>query len=259
MESIEVFKKSFNEGLFILPLGDIHFDADCNVERLLKDVEYIQKNGFYTLLIGDLFDVGFFNQVRTMEEKEQTLNSAMRSLKEIFTPIKDKILCVVEGNHDRRISKATGFDIVEEFTDDLGIPYARGQAVLDLRIGQRDPSNPRVGKYEYSVAISHGYGGGRTYGAKANKITHWADTWEGIDLFVIGHVHSPMSIPKARYVFDRRTGSVKISEIRSVVLGAYQEEALYAVQSLYPPSARINYLVYLSGNEKKITISEVSQ
>lgn len=258
MHSIEVFKRSFDNGIFLYPLGDIHFDADCNVDRLKKDVSHIQENGFYTILIGDLFDVGFFNQIRTMQEREETLNSAMRKLKQIFTPIKDKILCVVEGNHDRRISKATGFDIVEEFTDDLSIPYARGQAVLDLRIGQRDPLNPRVGKFEYSIALTHGYGGGKSYGAKANKITSWADTWEGIDLFLIGHVHSPMSIPKARYVFDRRTGSIGVNEIRSVVLGAYQEEALYAMQNLYPPTAKLNYLIHLSGSEKKITISEVS-
>jgi DNA repair exonuclease SbcCD nuclease subunit len=180
----------------------------------------------------------------------------MRSLKFLLNPIKDRILCVVEGNHDRRISKATGFDIVEELTDDLNIPYARGQAILDLRIGQRN-SNPRSGKYAYSIAISHGYGGGRTYGAKANKITHWADTWEGIDLFILGHVHSPMSIPKARYKFDRRTGSVSVAQVRSVILSAYQEQALYSVQGLYPPSSKLNYLIRLHGNEKKITITEV--
>jgi len=256
MKSIGVFKKSFDEGLFILPLGDIHFDADCNVERLIKDVEYIRENDFYTLLIGDLFDVGFFNQIRSLEEKEQTLNSSMRQIKGILSTVKDKILCVVEGNHDRRISKATGFDILEELTDDLDIPYARGQAILDLRIGQRQ-ANPRAGKYEYSIALSHGYGGGRTYGAKANKISHWVDTWEGIDLFILGHVHSPMSIPKARYKFDRRTGSVKTTQIRTLILSAYQEQALYAVQGLYPPSSKLNYLIRLHGDKKQITITEV--
>ena len=255
MESIEVFKKSFDEGLFLMPLGDIHFDYSCDVKRLEKDIQTIQENGFYTVLIGDLFDVGFFNQIRSLEEKTQTLNDAMRSLKRMLEPIKERILCVVEGNHDRRISKATGFDIVEELADDLSIPYARGQAILDLRVGQR--RSPRAGKYEYAIALSHGYGGGRTYGAKANKIVHWVETWEGIDLFILGHVHSPMSVPQARYKFDHRTGSVKTTQIRTVILSAYQERALYAVQGLYPPSSSLNYLIRLADDKKQITITEV--
>ena len=239
-----------------MPLGDIHFDAHCNVKRLEKDIQTIKENGFYTVLIGDLFDVGFFNQIRSLEEKEQTLNDAMRSLKALLNPIRDRILCVVEGNHDRRISKATGFDVLEELADDLNISYVRGQAILDLRVGQRS-NNSRAGKFAYPIALSHGYGGGRTMGAKANKITHWIDTWEGIDLFVLGHVHSPMSIPKAKYNFDRRTGSIGMTQIRAIILSAYQERALYSVQGLYPPSSKLNYLVHLHGNEKKITITEV--
>jgi len=255
MDSIQVFTKSFERGIFFMPLGDIHFDAFCDTTRLEKDIQEIKENGYYTALIGDLFDVGFFNHVRDLEERERTLNDAMRSLKSLLTPIKDRILCVVEGNHDRRISKATGFDILEELTDDLGIPYARGQAILDLRVGQRGYTR-RDGKYSYVIALSHGYGGGRTHGAKANKITHWIDTWEGIDLFVLGHVHTPMSIPTARYIFDHRTGKVNVREIRSIILTAYQERALYSVQGLYPPSARLNYLVHLRGDKKQITITE---
>lgn len=256
MKSIEVFRYSFDSDVIIAPLGDIHFDADCDIDRLEADIERIRKNGYKTILIGDLFDVGFFNQIRAMQERKITLNEALNSLKELFFPIRSQILCVLEGNHDRRIAKTTGFDILEEFAYDLGIPYARGQAVIDICLGMRS-NTLRDGRYAYSILATHGWSGGRTSGSKANKISEWSSTWEGIDLFIMGHVHQPMSIPNARYVFDSRTGTLKIKEIRALILGAYQKDALYAVQRAYAPSPQVNYLVKLFANDKRMEISEV--
>ncbi len=255
MEAIKVFTREFPSNITLLPLGDLHIDQNCDVEWLEHQVKEIRSNGYYTLLVGDLFDVGFFNQVRVMQEKEQTLNDGMRILKGLLNPIKDRILVMVEGNHDRRIAKATGFDILEEFSDDLGIPYSRGQAVLNLRVGQRQ-SNPRAGKYSYALNVTHGWGGGRTRGAKANKISQWLEGWEGIDLFIMGHVHAPMSLPSARYAFDSRTRTIRRIHIRSIILSAFQKGTLYAAQAGYPPSSRVDYLIKLSSTQKKIEITE---
>ena len=253
---MDIFHRSFEQEITVCPLGDIHIEHDCDIKRLEKDLEEIEKNGYYTLLIGDIFDVGFLNNIKDLKAHGD-LNTAMEATKRLLNPIKDRILGMVDGNHDIRVSKAIGFDIIRELASDLNIPYSSGQAILDLHIGNRG-KNKRVGRYAYSIALIHGWGGGRTAGAKANKITQFADMWEGIDLFVMGHVHSPMSMPSARYIFDSRTGSFRMREIRSIVLGAYQNYTLYAEQIALKPSPTLKYLIKLASNEKNIEITERS-
>ncbi len=253
---IDVFRWNFDNSISILPLGDIHIEHDCDIKKLEKDVDEIKENGYYTTLIGDIFDVGFLNNVKDLKQHKD-LNEAMKMVKDVLSPIKDRILGMVDGNHDIRVSKAIGFDIVRELADDLDIRYSSGQAVLDLRVGKRGNTS-RVGRYAYSIALVHGWGGGRTMGAKANKITQFADIWEGIDLFVMGHVHSPMSIPSARFAFDARTGTFRTREVRSIVLGAYQGYTLYAEQIALKPAPSLRYIVKLFDDEKKIEITERS-
>jgi len=61
---------------------------------------------------------------------------------ELFSPVKDKILGVVNGNHERRISKVAGIDITEVMADKLGVRYAGDEFCIKLRFGRKPTRNP---------------------------------------------------------------------------------------------------------------------
>ena len=235
--------------LFLLPLGDLHWEATNTDRRLLeRKVKEIQENGYYTLLIGDLFEMYFFDSL-LKGETEYSLNEALVALKSLFRPIADRILAVIEGNHDRRIEKKTGFSIIQEFCNDLQIPLIKGQGILHIRVGKYDSRGSRM--FSYAGLVTHGWGGGRTKGGKANKAIALSQFWNGIDFTIIGHLHDPMAVPSAAFVYDARQTAVVRKNIRNFILSAFLNYPLYAQRLGYPPSARIEYLLEFTGERKK--------
>src|SRR5690606_21620540 len=117
----------------------------------------------------------------------------------LFRPYADLIDGVVAGNHEQRIYKTSGADVMEYFCLTLGIPgrYLRYYG---------------VGKYAwrkrcYSVAVWHGAGGGSTTGGAMNKIEKQASVVFA-DVFLMGHVHKRAATMRDLYVPDPQNGKI---------------------------------------------------
>ena len=253
---VDVVQKSFPDEkvLYMLPFGDIHWDSRYSNHRLIKKkIQEIKNEGYYTLLVGDTFDKLFFHWL-LKDLQTDDLNSALETMAQLLQPIRDRIFLMMDGNHERGMEKKTGFNLGEALANKLKIPYCRGFAILHLRLGNHRKSSKRM--LSYIGLITHGYGGGRTKGAKANKAARLGDLLEGCDFTIMGHVHDPNSIPTSRLVYDPRNTAVVQKDCRNIILSSFQNYPKYAQQNHFPPSPQLEYLIRFDGTEKRIDISE---
>lgn len=264
---VKVVQKSFPEAreLYLLPLGDLHWDSRYSNHSLIeRKIQEIKENNYLTLLIGDTFDKLFFSWL-LKDQQGDDLNVALIAVANLFKPIKNNILLIMDGNHERGMEKKVGFNMGEALANMLEVPFIRGMGVLHLRVGQyrknlplkeSSKTNNSSRMNSYVGLIAHGYGGGRTKGAKANKAAALGDVMENCDFSIMGHVHDPNLIPNSRLVYDPQRKIVYAREIRNVILSAFQNYSNYAQESFMRPSPQLEYLMRFDGMYKNIEILE---
>ena len=257
---VKVVQRSFPEAkeIHLLPLGDLHWDSRYSNHSLIeRKIQEIKENNYLTLLIGDTFDKLFFNWL-LKEQQGDDLNVALVTVANLFKPIKENILLIMDGNHERGMEKKTGFNMAEALANILEVPFVRGLGVLHLRVGRFKGSKKGNHMVSYVGVIAHGYGGGRTKGAKANKAAALGDVMENCDFSIMGHVHDPNLIPNSHLCYDPYKKVVYVREIRNVILSSFQKYSSYAQESFMRPSPQLEYLMKFDGTYKKIEILERS-
>ena len=89
-------------------IGDDHSD----IERLKERIKYIsQTPNAYCILNGDILDNASRTSIGDIEAREFNIMGQIEKGIELFTPIKDKILCITTGNHENRAYRKEGIDI----------------------------------------------------------------------------------------------------------------------------------------------------
>ena len=168
----------------IIPISDTHIGDELFNEKAL--IAYLEKAD-YLILNGDIMNTATKNSVSFGygSSPQVDLDKAV----EIFKPYAHKILAVVEGNHEYRVSKEVGISLTQMFCLSLNIidKYAGTSAYLFLNVGSK--------KVNYKVYATHGYGGGRTTGAKANILVQLASVVDA-DVYIISHTHQPLAFPQ---------------------------------------------------------------
>jgi len=257
---VKVVQRSFPEAkeIYLLPLGDLHWDSRYSNHSLIeRKIAEIKENNYLTLLIGDTFDKLFFLWL-LKEQQGDDLNVALVTVANLFKPIRDNILLIMDGNHEKGMEKKTGFNMAEALANILEIPFVRGLGVLHLRVGRFKNSKKENHMNSYVGLIAHGYGGGRTKGAKANKAAALGDMMENCDFSIMGHVHDPSLISNSRLVYNAQRKVVYLREVRNVILSSFQQYSNYAQESFMRPSPQLEYLMRFDGTDKNIEILERS-
>lgn len=257
---VKVVQRSFPEAkeIYLLPLGDLHWDSRYSNHSLIeRKIQEIKENNYLTLLIGDTFDKLFFSWL-LKEQQGDDLNVALVTVANLLKPIRDNILLIMDGNHEKGMEKKTGFNMAEALANILEVPFVRGLGVLHLRVGRFKNSKKENHMNSYVGLIAHGYGGGRTKGAKANKAAALGDMMENCDFSIMGHVHDPSLISNSRLVYNAQRKVVYLREVRNVILSSFQQYSNYAQESFMRPSPQLEYLMKFDGTDKNIEILERS-
>lgn len=257
MKIIKVNLPKEQDEIIICPFFDLHIgEPACDVKAIENDIKFVQETpNAYAVLGGDIVDNTTKNSIGDVYRAKLTPQQQLEQACAYFAPIKDKIICIVSGNHEERTWRESGIDLMGCMAMQLGIEnkYANEGAVLFIKFGHnRVQTNKQKGYYQnqYTIYVTHGAGGARKVGGKANRLYDTGDVVD-CDCVIIGHTHEPLCFKKIFYRTDLTKQSVTEKERLYVNTGSYLKYAGYAERKGYLPSARVMPKIYLSGKWKK--------
>jgi hypothetical protein len=242
--------KNYKE-IKIIPLADLHVGDPLLDERLLKQtIEYIRDNdNVFTILNGDLMNVGLKNSVTDVYEEKLTPMEQILKLVKLLEPIKDKILVATSGNHERRIKIDTSIDITYFAMNQLGIQdrYTSGAYYLYLYFGEKEVG--RKAPMVYTIFGGHGSGGGRKPGGKINRVIEMSEICIA-DIFIMSHVHMPIGTKKVIYLPDYSNKSLTKKEMLYVISNSFLNYGGYAEFGLMHPNSTSIVEIILNGKKR---------
>lgn len=239
LNEFEMITHSFDNPITIFPISDVHFGALEHLERewaaFCKVVE--QTPNAYVILGGDLINnnvrtCGFINPydetVRPREQKKRMV--------EFLTPIQDKILCAVCGNHEARSMKDDDIDITYDIMAKLDLEdlYRENMVFMKVSLGHRTDDNTPIQSYTFGV--THGAGGGIYTGATVNRNERFGNIIEGLDCLIVGHTHKGTVTKPSKIVIDRKNSTVSMSHYTVISMVSWLNYGGYALKKMLLPA-----------------------
>lgn len=222
-------------------IGDLHVDAECFNEELFEKVmDAVFKNKIHFVFNGDLIDYFFAHDLSSINPSNVDVNKTVSKIISILKECKKKklLLGVVEGNHDERIAKATGFDLLRHICEeDLKVPFSPTQLLVKVNTSQK----------VWKFLVHHGWGNGRTVSAKVRRIEEMCHQWEDIDAIFLAHSHHPFVVPIGKRTPQGYKTIVGISS------SAFIQDPEYAVKKGYPYAPFVFSYLTIEGGHLKIT------
>ena len=225
----------------IFPLADVHLGAEgAEVQAFYALVDQIAKEpNSYVTLQGDLIDNGTRNSVTNIFRATMPPSQQKREMAKALEPIRDKILCILPGNHCRRSGKDSDDDPMYDVAAKLDIEdrYREDMAFIRIALGKNRTRTSNGRQYSYTMACVHGAGGGITPGAGVNRASRFLNTMDGVDILVHGHTHMPYAMPGAKLVVDIQNRRVTQRRTLMVCASSWLGYVGYPITGMMPITA----------------------
>jgi predicted phosphodiesterase len=239
----------YAEEIEIHPMADLHIgDSMSDFKLIMERIEYIRDKGnAYCILDGDLMDTAIASSIGDTYGANLQPMEQLKQCVKIFEPIKDKILCVLPGNHENRVYKSDGLDITELFCAQLGIPekYSPTTALLFIRFGKQ-PMRRHGRPFLYTAYVTHGSGGGRKEGGKVNRLADLASIVDA-DIYIHAHTHLPLVFKEAFFRVSGSNSSVSLVDKLIVNTAAALNYGGYGDKQGYKPASKRSPVIHLNG------------
>ena len=233
-----------NSPLIVVPFGDIHLGADgCNKTYLRNTIDWIRKTpNCYAIGMGDYVDAIAIGDKRFdiksvdkefLPELDNLPIAQLKYLEKLISPIKDKILCMIPGNHEDKFRQIHSVDIMHELNRDLGIEVGDFLSYLRVSFDRKQFHTSPV-----TFFLFHGAWCGRKTGGKVNQIQDLASSYD-FDVVCVGHSHDLFAVTSERLVLPP-TSKELIKEKRTFInTGTFMETTTsggsgYAERKGYP-------------------------
>jgi len=251
VQKLKADKTDYHHGRYasIIFWGDIHYGSrECDRQKAKAMLDYCLENKTYIFLMGDLLEAatrssvgaGVYKQIAQPQEQLETMIEWLRPLAE-----KKLILGALMGNHEFRIEKDTGINVMKVLCAMLKIPYL-GSACWNLW---------RVNGQSYKIYTLHGSTGSRFLHTKLKAITDISHSFNA-NLIVMGHVHELDDA--AQIVQDINKSARTVTEKKKilVITGHYLKyDRSYAQEKGYPIGKMGSPKVKLYGDRYDIHVS----
>ena len=238
----------------IYPLADVHLGAEgAEVQAFYALVNQIAKEpNSYVTLQGDLIDNGTRNSVTNIFRATMPPSQQKREMAKALEPIRDKILCMLPGNHCRRSGKDADNDPMYDIAAKLDLEdrYREDIAFIRIALGRNHTRSSNGKPYSYMLACVHGAGGGALPGGMVNRAERFMQSMDGVDVFIHGHTHRPYSLRGSKLVVDVQNKRVTRRPTLTMCAGAWLGYVGYPIDKMLSPAteAGANKLV-LSGTK----------
>lgn len=228
-------------------IGDEH----CDMKRLLERIEYVKNTpNAYCILNGDILDNATKTSIGDTYAQVFSPMEQLHRAVELFSPIKDRILCITHGNHENRTYKKEGINLSRLIADQLGLSerYTPTSALIFVRFG-KDTRNGHGRKMRYTIYTLHGSGGGRKEGSKAIRLADMASIIDA-DIYIHSHTHLPLIMKQGFHRVDLGNSSVALVDRLFVNTAANLNYGGYGEAQEFKPSSKETPVIYLNGRQK---------
>lgn len=259
LNDFEIITKKFdgNEGIKLIPISDVHLGAREHEQRLWETFcqTVLNEPNTYITLGGDLINNATRNSVSNIFEETMRPSEQKRVMAKMLEPLRDRIICGVTGNHERRSMKDADDDPTYDIMCKLDIEhlYRENIAFVKLQFGKQDGAGNR--NPTYKIAVTHGAGGGIYTGAAVNRNERFAYTIDGLDMLIVGHTHKPVVTQPGKLVFDCQNNRISFKPFKVVTSTSWLEFGGYAAQKMLLPSSHAKQVITLCGDHKEILVT----
>ena len=259
LPDFELIVHKFPEGkdITIIPIADVHLGApECMEQEFIKFVDTVKdRKDVWFCLLGDLVSNGVKNSVTNIYEEVYRPCTQKKMMAKILEPIADRILCAVNGNHERRSGKEVDdsplYDICAKL--DIEDRYRENIAFMKLQFGDRGMNG-----YErptYTIVCSHGSGGGAMTGAGINKNERFSAYIDNLDAFISGHTHRPAVTQPGKIYIDTRNNLVSVKPFKVITSTSWLKSGGYSFQKLLTPTSHALQTLTLRGDRKEMVVT----
>lgn len=236
-------------------LADLHIgDRFSNMAGIKERIEYIRDTeNAYCILNGDLMNNATKTSVSDCYAEELTPMEQIEMCLALLEPIKDKIIAITSGNHEKRTYNKEGVDITKVVAMQLKLldRYSPTSCFVFLRVGKAKKNHGRNnGQVCYTLYCNHGSGGGRKEGAKAIRLADMASIIDA-DIYIHSHTHLPMVMKQGFYRVSTQNSSVARVDKLFVNTSAMLEYGGYGEAFEFKPSSQHSPVIYLDGCTKR--------
>lgn len=253
-----IIKRRFLDGkdITIYPIADIHLGAMEHKEAAWREfrTKLLSEENSYVVLGGDLINNGIKSSVSSVYDETIRPREQKKLMVEMLSPMKDKILCAVSGNHERRSSKEVDDDIIYDVMCKLDIEERYRENIAFLKIQFGTPRANGSKNPTYILAVTHGSGSGVLTGSAVNKGEKFGYVLDGVDALIIGHSHKAFATIPAKLKVDPQHDKVLLRPFKVVSCSSWLDYGGYAVQKNLLPAMHVDEKLILCANEKKMGV-----
>ena len=242
--------------IIIYPICDVHLGA---AEHMVREWESFCKQLFYqqnayVILGGDLINNATKNSVSNVFEETMRPREQKKRMVEMLTPIKDKILCMVSGNHERRSLKDADDDPSYDIACKLDIEHLYRENVAFVKIQMGDQNGDGRINPTYIFTVTHGAGGGMLTGGAVNRNERFGYVLDGADALIVGHTHKPFTTQPSKIKIDAHNNKVTVKPFKVVSATSWLEWGGYAAQKMLAPTSHAPQIITLRGTKKEMRV-----
>jgi hypothetical protein len=248
---IKEFRTKFND-IYIYPIGDLHIGdkgfTKASEDKLKGYIEFIRKTpNAFAILQGDILNCATRLSKSSPFEQNMDLKEQLAAATQLLSPIKNKILGAIDGNHEQRLADFSGYSPMISLCERLGIEYMKDSALYIIRMSCH--SKKGIPRTSFTLYSHHTTGGnGRTVGAKINRVEVMREIVANADVYCGSHNHQLGAVPAVTQMINSTEGKIEMVRQMLVDCGGYLEwNNTYAERMMLAPlkigSPRIHLLV----------------
>lgn len=234
-------------------LGDWHIgDPLCDLVSVAEKLDVIRDNpNAYCILGGDLCDMALRDSIGDVHGAKLSPMGQVERVVSLIKPVREKVLCMVRGNHENRVYKSTGIDPLAFAASELGLGerYSDTSALLFVQFGH---DTKHGGRMQYTMYVTHGAGSGRKEGGKLQRLADLQNIID-CDIYCHNHTHLPAVFPTCSYRIDYTHRKPVLVEHLFVNGGASLNYGGYADAGGFKPAGKRHPVIHLTSGRKHFT------
>lgn len=264
LPDFEMIQHSFLGGhdITIVPISDVHLGSPgCMEQEFMQFLETVKNTpNLYLTLGGDLIDNGTRSSVTNVFRATMFPSEQKKMMAKLLEPVRDRILCFVPGNHERRnrdVDDDPVYDIAAKL--DLETLYRENIAFVKIELGVKETTSGSVsaGKRRptYMLTVVHGSGGGILTGGAVNRGERFGYVIDGMDALIVGHTHKPFITQPGKIFIDKQNNQISVKPFKVICATSWLEYGGYAARGMMLPSSHCLQTLTLRGKKKEMIVT----